>query len=346
MQLFTDNASSTIAVKVELASTTIQVAPNDGAKFPNPQNGDFFLVTLFQRVGIAEQNWEIVACTQRVGDVLTVTRARNGTAAFAFNIGDFIELRLVAGSVLPVRDGALTGALNEAPIATIPSAATIAIGAAGGNTISVTGTTPISAFDLVGSGAMRRMTFTGTLTLTHNVSALRLLTGANITTAAGDWCEWISLGGGVWQMMNYTKANGASLTADATKASLGSNTFTGGQSYSAIDKGTVSSGEVNFSFLAGNVQRLQVAGAVTIKFSGFPAAGVLGDMMLKLVNGGAAPVTFFQTINWILPTGATTTSLATYLAAISRGTTFQLSGTDFIYVWTDDGGTTIYGKLQ
>ena len=50
-------------------------------------------------MGQDEINHEIVKCTARAGDVLTVVRAQEGTTARAFNPDDPVELRLTAGSV-------------------------------------------------------------------------------------------------------------------------------------------------------------------------------------------------------------------------------------------------------
>lgn len=221
-QLFTNNAASKLAANITAAATTITLEAGDGAKFPAPAAGDDFLLTLYQRNGAAEVNHEIVLCTARAGDVLTVTRAQEGTTARAFAAGDFTELRLTAGAVLPVRSGALTSALNEAPTVTVASASAITVGAIKGNTITVTGTANISTFDVAAAGVVRRMTFQGALTLVHNTNALTLLTGANIVTAAGDWCEWVSAGGGKWTMMAYTRANGDSLgTVSLSKGGTG-----------------------------------------------------------------------------------------------------------------------------
>lgn len=107
--------------------------------------------------------------------------------------------------------GTLTGALNEAPIVTIASAATVNIGAATANTVSISGTVTITAFDTIASGALRRLHFQAALTLTHNGTSLILPTAANITTAAGDVAEFVSLGAGNWRCLNYQRANGDSV---------------------------------------------------------------------------------------------------------------------------------------
>lgn len=107
--------------------------------------------------------------------------------------------------------GTLTTALNEAPITTLASASTTDIGAEDVNTISISGTTTITAFDTIASGAVRRLVFQGALTLTHNGTSLILPTAANITTAAGDVATFVSLGSGNWRCVGYLRASGYAL---------------------------------------------------------------------------------------------------------------------------------------
>jgi hypothetical protein len=109
----------------------------------------------------------------------------------------------------------MTGAFNEAPQVTIASASSVAIGAASANTINISGTTAITAFDTIAAGAVRRLVFAGALTLTHNATTLILPSGASITTAAGDVAEFVSLGSGNWRCFNYMKASGQAVVAPA-----------------------------------------------------------------------------------------------------------------------------------
>ncbi|WAG76970.1 DUF2793 domain-containing protein [Metapseudomonas furukawaii] len=108
--------------------------------------------------------------------------------------------------------GTLSNALNEAPIVTLASASTVSIGAAASNTISISGTTTIIAFDVIAAGAVRRLVFQGALTLTHHATAQILPTGASITTTAGDVAEFVSLGSGNWRCTHYLRASGAALS--------------------------------------------------------------------------------------------------------------------------------------
>jgi len=140
------------------------------------------------------------------------------------------------------------------------------------------------------------------------------------------------------------KADAAAIAAAlAACATTGANTFTAAQSLTRVDKGTVMNGTVTFTYTAANVQRLRVGGALTIALTGFPPAGTFGELLIKLVDGGAFPLTL-PTIQWVQPSGVPTAVFAMYLASLGRSA-LQSAGTDFIYLWTDDGGAAIYGKL-
>lgn len=95
-QLFANGASAELAVDLEIVDTTVQVQAGYGALFPSPTGGDWFLVTLED----ASANVEVVKCTARSGDLLTVTRAQEGTPAQAFtNTVTRVECRNTKGSM-------------------------------------------------------------------------------------------------------------------------------------------------------------------------------------------------------------------------------------------------------
>jgi hypothetical protein len=85
--LFANNAVSTIASPINAAATAVQIATGDGVKFPNPVVGqEFFKLTFVDTAtGLIT---EIVNCTARVGDVLTIVRAQEGTIAQSWLAGD------------------------------------------------------------------------------------------------------------------------------------------------------------------------------------------------------------------------------------------------------------------
>lgn len=91
MPILKNNATSTLAASITAIDTQIVLQPGSGELFPNPV-GDWFPVTLLKSTGVNE----VVRCTSRSGDVLTVERAQEGTQARTFAIGDRAELRFTA----------------------------------------------------------------------------------------------------------------------------------------------------------------------------------------------------------------------------------------------------------
>lgn len=109
---------------------------------------------------------------------------------------------------LPLAGGTMTGAIDEIAGANIASATTTNLCTATGNFAQITGTTTITGFGTCQAGVRRIAYFAGALTLTHNATSLILPGAANITTAANDRFEAVSLGSGNWIVVDYTKASG------------------------------------------------------------------------------------------------------------------------------------------
>lgn len=108
--------------------------------------------------------------------------------------------------------------------ADIASAATTDIGAATGNSVTITGTTTITALGSIKAGSWRLVTFADVLTLTHNATSLILPGAVDITTAAGDVMLAESLGSGNWRVPFYQRA--AAVLGDFKGADIASATTT------------------------------------------------------------------------------------------------------------------------
>lgn len=91
--LLSNNANSKLGVSIGISDTSISVTTGDGVKFPILSAGQWFPVVAIKASG----QREIMRCTARSGDLLTVTRGQEGTAAQSFSAGDRIELRLTNG---------------------------------------------------------------------------------------------------------------------------------------------------------------------------------------------------------------------------------------------------------
>lgn len=91
--VWTNNASSTLASGITNIATQLTVQAGQGALYPNPSAGQYAMVTIEDVSG----NIEIVKCTGRTGDTLTIVRAQEGTAGIAFASGSRVECRVTAG---------------------------------------------------------------------------------------------------------------------------------------------------------------------------------------------------------------------------------------------------------
>lgn len=121
--------------------------------------------------------------------------------------------------IIPGKQGSTDGRTTAQAIAdlargsygaNIASATTTNL-SSGGNTRHITGTVTITGLGTVAAGVEREVIFDGILILTHNATSLILLTGANITTAAGDCARFVSEGSGNWRMIGYERTSGSSL---------------------------------------------------------------------------------------------------------------------------------------
>jgi len=93
--LFANNASSKLATGINDSVTSLVVTTGEGAKFPVVTGGDTFMVTVQDSTGA----YEIMLCTARTSDTLTVTRAQESTVARAFSAGAIVANRFTAGTM-------------------------------------------------------------------------------------------------------------------------------------------------------------------------------------------------------------------------------------------------------
>jgi len=92
---FANSAFATLAAGINSSVTSITLTTGQGARFPSLAGGDYFYATLID----TSNNLEIVKCTARSTDVLTVVRGQESTTARSFATGDRIELRVTAAGI-------------------------------------------------------------------------------------------------------------------------------------------------------------------------------------------------------------------------------------------------------
>jgi len=96
IQLYANNAKTTLASAITSTQTSITVAPGTGALFPTPVSGtSVFTLTLVSAA--SSSTYEICLCTARSGDTLTVVRGQEGTTAQSFLLNDIVGQYDTAG---------------------------------------------------------------------------------------------------------------------------------------------------------------------------------------------------------------------------------------------------------
>jgi len=93
-----NRATSALASGIDASVTSLTVTTGEGSKFPQPGNG--FHITI---------NDEILKCTARTTDSLTVVRAQEGTSAAIHSSGASVSLNITAG----VLESRTTWTLNK-----------------------------------------------------------------------------------------------------------------------------------------------------------------------------------------------------------------------------------------
>ena len=279
-------------------------------------------------------NWNDATNYARVYKVTTNTTQPVPTTGVEDHRAGTRGVHFGAGGSTVFTGGTLSSALNEAPPVTLASAASVAIGAAAANSVTITGTTAITSFDTVAVGAKREITFSGVVTLTHNATSLILPTSANITTSAGDVGDFVSLGSGNWKCVGYTRANGTALSGSS---------FTGGTLTSALNEAPTvtiaSSATPAIGAAAGN--SILLTGTTTVTGFDTIAAGAF-----RRVRFSGALVLTYNATSLILPTSANITTAANDVAeflSLGAGNWFctsytKASGAPLVAVTSSGGG--------
>lgn len=113
-----------------------------------------------------------------------------------------------------------------------------------------------------------------------------------------------------------------------------------GPMYTRDDDGTISGGTWAIDYANGPVIKATAGANITsITMTNWPASGTEGHLSLRCVNFGAYTITF-PAWNWIKSDLTTTTTFADLLL------TLPSSGTAFIDLRSDDGGTTITATVR
>lgn len=168
-------------------------------------NGIDSVTTVYGKIGFTEVFVALVGKT-------------NGNAACVWRMTTPV---VTAGDSLamPISEGVPYEG-EEVPLA---SETTTSIGAVPTRNVNVTGTTTITSLGAAEAGTLRRVRFSGILTLTHNGTSLIIPKGSSQTTAANDVALCLSLGGSNWRVVEYILATPGTGGGDVTKVGTPAN---------------------------------------------------------------------------------------------------------------------------
>lgn len=315
--LFADNASSTLAANIGPSSTTITLAPGDGALFPSPAAGQQFTLTLNDAA--THLQFETAYCTHRAGDVLTVVRGQEGTTAQSWLIGDQAFNGPTSGTMLAmlqtqhVTDGSLNPVFNNLTVngtetvgglltahaitSSTTVAATTAItagtsitaaGAIAGAAINSSGTiaaaTAITGGSLAVTGGVsgNAINSTGTINATGAITGASLSVSGGVNGAAINSSGTIAASGDLFGVSVHASGtvSGAAINSSGTLAAAGNITSTGGN-IATGSGGSISAGSGGVSSSGSITTPGQV-----IAGNGFVASG--GDVSVPAGSVSAA----------------------------------------------------------
>lgn len=196
---------------------------------------------------------------------------------------------------------------------------------------------------------------TGTTTLTVDGASTGFRAFSSVLTTNGDTCFYEIDNGTDWEVGLCTRTAATTYTRTTILASSNAgsavNFSAGAKTAFLTAPGYLLDAVTYYDSTTTNALDLKNGrcqrwapntGAQTLSITAWPAAGLLGEILIEGINLGAATITW-PTINWVKPDGTTTTTFSTY--ATAAGVTLASSGRDWVYLWTRDGGTTIYGKV-
>jgi hypothetical protein len=91
-----NNVVATLAAAIDTTTVSLLLKSGTGANFPALASGDYYYLTIVSGSSAPE----IVKCTGRNGDTLTVVRAQESTVAQEAAANSRVELRVTAQSVI------------------------------------------------------------------------------------------------------------------------------------------------------------------------------------------------------------------------------------------------------
>lgn len=220
------------------------------------------------------------------------------------------------GTVASWKDWA---AYNDAYAPDVATAASPDIWTGTGGTKNITGTTTVTGFTAAPrAGAKRKLIAVSGFAMSNGANLT--INGGSVTLAAGDQVDILAVTTTTFRA-DVTRADGTAVAVRDIYYDSGAN--------SAL------------VYTNGRHQRWAPAsGAKTLTVTGWPAAGTRGELFIEGVNLASGSVPGWSGVKWVSYDGSFVTT------PLLAGVTLQSVGTDFVLLWTRDGGTNVYGKVM
>ena len=104
------------------------------------------------------------------------------------------------------------------------------------------------------------------------------------------------------------------------------------------DNGTITTSTAVINLANGYKQKITIGAALTLSITGWPTTGLMGELELEVVNGGAFVVTLPDT-NWLIAKGAFSQAFADTKVVLNA------AGSNTLIFWSDDAGTVVSGVV-
>lgn len=153
-----------------------------------------------------------------------------------------------------------------------------------------------------------------------------------------------------YEIVKVTNRSGDTLTVERAQEGTTAKSFLSGDSIEirvtaqglfdfSKDQSHDNGSSATFDFRNGTHQKWNPgAGSKTFSVTNWNASGYLSQLLIEGTNLAAATITW-GSVKWVLPNGGTSTTFSDTAVTLS-------STTDFILIWTGDGGTNVYGKVM
>lgn len=278
MNYFKNNAFSVLAASATAGDTALTLAAGTGSRFPD---ANFFVTLIGYDDSGNENSWEIVRCTGRSSDTLTVVRAQEGTSAAAWPGATRIENRVTAASMEALQDK--TTFSDTAPTSPV------------NGQVWADGTTGIEYTWLEDgtSGQWVELGPGGAKSAWADITGKPAVIAAGADAAAARAAIGAGTGSG-----DVTLAGAQTLTNKTLTTPL----ITGTREV------LVAMPANDIDLATGNLFTKTISAATTLTVSNVPTTGTAASFILELTNAGSAAITWFSGVKWAGGTAPTLTA--------------------------------------